>query len=158
MDHDQGGLAPPSVPDIKQPSPPSSDKPPTSARSGKGSVSDTRRMSASKRSGKFPLYHVVTHWDLFLSCWIVVFTIWGKVYLWIPLNNNNVVWFLWFYDNPLMLMSVIFEGKKTIYLDNNKRFFNFAIVKFLNGLWLKGFFFFNLHVNEYLSGIFIKHW
>lgn len=57
-----------------------------------------------------------------------------------------------------MLMSVIFEGKNTIYLDNNKRFFNFAIVKFLNGLWLKGFFFFNLHVNEYLSGIFIKHW
>ncbi|XP_052698028.1 cilia- and flagella-associated protein 70-like isoform X9 [Crassostrea angulata] len=51
VDHDQGGLAPPSVPDIKQPSPPSSDKPPTSARSGKGSVSDTRRMSASKRSG-----------------------------------------------------------------------------------------------------------
>ncbi|XP_061173813.1 cilia- and flagella-associated protein 70-like isoform X1 [Saccostrea echinata] len=49
VDHDQGGLAPPSVPDIKQPSPPSSDKPPTSARSGKGSVSD-RRMSASKRS------------------------------------------------------------------------------------------------------------
>lgn len=57
-----------------------------------------------------------------------------------------------------MLMSVIFEGKKPIYLDNNKRFFNFAIVKFLNGLWLKGFFFFILHVNEYLSGIFIKHW
>lgn len=51
VDHDQGGLAPPSVPDIKQPSPPSSDKPPTSARSGKGSISD-RRMSASKRSGK----------------------------------------------------------------------------------------------------------
>nr|XP_022331661.1 cilia- and flagella-associated protein 70-like isoform X21 [Crassostrea virginica] len=50
IDHDQGGLAPPSVPDIKQPSPPSSDKPPTSARSGKGSISD-RRMSASKRSG-----------------------------------------------------------------------------------------------------------
>ncbi|XP_056020644.1 cilia- and flagella-associated protein 70-like isoform X10 [Ostrea edulis] len=50
VDHDQGGLAPPSVPDIKQPSPPSSDKPPTSARSGKGSISD-RRMSASKRSG-----------------------------------------------------------------------------------------------------------
>ncbi|XP_078315723.1 cilia- and flagella-associated protein 70-like isoform X16 [Crassostrea virginica] len=49
IDHDQGGLAPPSVPDIKQPSPPSSDKPPTSARSGKGSISD-RRMSASKRS------------------------------------------------------------------------------------------------------------
>lgn len=87
VDHDQGGLAPPSVPDIKQPSPPSSDKPPTSARSGKGSVSDTRRMSASKRSGKSPLYHVVTQWDFLLSRWVVVFTIWGKVYLWKPLNN-----------------------------------------------------------------------
>lgn len=73
VDHDQGGLAPPSVPDIKQPSPPSSDKPPTSARSAKGSVSDTRRMSASKRSGKSPLYHVVTQWDFFLPFWIVVF-------------------------------------------------------------------------------------
>ncbi|XP_056020642.1 cilia- and flagella-associated protein 70-like isoform X8 [Ostrea edulis] len=52
VDHDQGGLAPPSVPDIKQPSPPSSDKPPTSARSGKGSISD-RRMSASKRSDTY---------------------------------------------------------------------------------------------------------
>lgn len=40
-----------------------------------------------------------------------------------------------------MLMSVIFVGQKNIYLDNNKRFFNFTIVKFLNGLWLKGFFF-----------------
>ncbi|KAK3092740.1 hypothetical protein FSP39_006770 [Pinctada imbricata] len=46
---DQGGLAPPSVPDIKQPSPPSSEKPPTSARSGKGSISE-RRQSASRRS------------------------------------------------------------------------------------------------------------
>lgn len=57
-----------------------------------------------------------------------------------------------------MLMFVIFEGKKIIYFDNNKCFFNFVIVKFLNGLWLKGFFFFNLYVNEYLSGIFIKYW
>ncbi|CAC5385602.1 Cilia- and flagella-associated protein 70 [Mytilus coruscus] len=50
---DQGGLAPPQQPhpDIKQPSPPGSDKPPTSARSGgQRSLSD-RRQSATRRSG-----------------------------------------------------------------------------------------------------------
>ncbi|CAC5385599.1 Cilia- and flagella-associated protein 70 [Mytilus coruscus] len=49
---DQGGLAPPQQPhpDIKQPSPPGSDKPPTSARSGgQRSLSD-RRQSATRRS------------------------------------------------------------------------------------------------------------
>ncbi|CAG2258081.1 Cilia- and flagella-associated protein 70 [Mytilus edulis] len=50
---DQGGLAPPQQPhpDIKQPSPPGSDKPPTSARSGGQRSMSDRRQSATRRSG-----------------------------------------------------------------------------------------------------------
>ncbi|XP_052097650.1 cilia- and flagella-associated protein 70-like isoform X3 [Mytilus californianus] len=49
---DQGGLAPPQQPhpDIKQPSPPGSDKPPTSARSGGQRSMSDRRQSATRRS------------------------------------------------------------------------------------------------------------
>lgn len=50
---DQGGLAPPQhvAPDIKQPSPPGSEKPPTSARSGGQRSMSDRRQSATRRSG-----------------------------------------------------------------------------------------------------------
>jgi hypothetical protein len=51
---DQGGLAPPQhvAPDIKQPSPPGSEKPPTSARSGGQRSTSDRRQSATRRSGR----------------------------------------------------------------------------------------------------------
>lgn len=51
---DQGGLAPPQhvAPDIKQPSPPGSEKPPTSARSGGQRSMSDRRQSATRRSGR----------------------------------------------------------------------------------------------------------
>ena len=61
---DQGGLAPPhkEAPEIKQPSPPGSDKPPTSARSGGQRSMSDRRQSATRRSGR---YHVTCNSFIF---------------------------------------------------------------------------------------------
>jgi hypothetical protein len=87
---DQGGLAPPTsntlVPDIKQPTPPSSERGQGSARSSE-KMSSARRPSASKRSSAggwssivtfvqnffllqiFPFYHILIVWVI--SPWYI---------------------------------------------------------------------------------------
>lgn len=83
---DQGGLAPPQQPhpDIKQPSPPGSDKPPTSARSGGQRSMSDRRQSATRRSG-------MEGYDTFWACL-------GNIYIFIyPYLSWNLDCLTWNY-------------------------------------------------------------